>query len=71
MQTVIAAEEPCYHHGLELLDSGLSDWIATGGMSRLLDNTMLDWLLGCYCRVMQILVATEEHCSDLPKCFWT
>ena len=67
MQTVIAAEEPCYHHGLELLDSGLSDWIATGGMSRLLDNTMLDWLLGCYCRVMQILVATEEHCSDLDS----
>ena len=28
---------------------------------------MLDWLLGCYCRVMQILVATKEHCSDLDS----
>ena len=50
MQTVIAAEEPYYHHGLELLDSGLSYWIATSGMSRLLTYTMLNWLHGWYCR---------------------
>ena len=36
-------------------------------MSRLLDNTMLDRLLECYCRVMQLLIATEEPCSDLDS----
>ena len=30
---------------------------------------MLNWLLECYCRVMQILVATEELCSDLDSNF--
>ena len=28
---------------------------------------MLDWLLECYCRVMQLLVATDEPCSDLDS----
>ena len=28
---------------------------------------MLNWLLEYYCRVMQILVATKEHCSDLDS----
>ena len=32
-----------------LLGSGLTE-VVTGGMSRLLTNTMLNCLLGCYCR---------------------